>query len=217
MGAKYHDVSTRSQALTLYYLGLTYRDIDRITGICRNTLKTLYKRALLRGLPPVDSARKFVPKIEDRHVENAPKPGRLSKHIEENLTKILQATAYDRYGREKTCVDIASDLKNQGIRISPMTVWRILKASGMRKTKPTKKPGLSKAMRKARLDFCLAYQHWTLKDWKKVIWTDETSIVLGLRRGSHRVWRRVDEAVKKSCIRARFKGFSEFMFWGSIY
>ena len=55
---------------------------------------------------------------------------------------------------------------------------------------------------------------WVMEDWKNVIWTDETSVVINYRRGGYRVWRRADERVVKSCIRERWKGYSEFMFWG---
>ena len=62
-------------------------------------------------------------------------------------------------------------------------------------------------MKKARLEWCLAHEHWTLEDWKNATWTDETSVVLGHRRGS-------DEAFNNTVIRRRWKGFSDFMFWG---
>ena len=91
--------------------------------------------------------------------------------------------------------------------------WNILHEAGLLKTKPTKKSGLSENMRKARLQWCLDYQHWTLEDWKHVIWSDETSVVLCVRRGGFRVWRKPDEKVLKSNIRERWKGYSEFMFW----
>lgn len=95
-----------------------------------------------------------------------------------------------------------------------MSVWRILKEAGLNKTKPTRKPGLSEEMRKARLAWCLEKQHWTLDDWKRVIWSDETSVVLCKWRGGYRIWRAADERVVKSCIRERWKGYSEFLFWG---
>jgi hypothetical protein len=53
-----------------------------------------------------------------------------------------------------------------------------------------------------------------LEDWKRVIWSDETSVVLGQRRGTVRVWRNQNEAYDRTVIRNRWKGFSEFMFWG---
>ena len=66
-------------------------------------------------------------------------------------------------------------------------------------------------MKQKRLDFCLKYRNF---DWRDVIWTDETSVVLGHRRGRVRVWRRPDERDNIHCIRRRWKGVKEFMFWG---
>jgi len=45
-----------------------------------------------------------------------------------------------------------------------MTVWRVLRKAGMKKTKPTRKPGLTKKMKEERLVFCRSHQHWTLED-----------------------------------------------------
>jgi hypothetical protein len=56
------------------------------------------------------------------------------------------------------------------------------------------KPGLTDEAKKARLAWCLEREHRTLKDWKNVIFSDETSVVLGGVRGKRRVWRRKDEA-----------------------
>ncbi len=53
-----------------------------------------------------------------------------------------------------------------------------------------------------------------MEDWKRVIWSDETSIVFGQRRGAERVWRTVQEVSAPTVIRRCWKGFSEFMFWG---
>jgi hypothetical protein len=41
-------------------------------------------------------------------------------------------------------------------------------------------------------------------------------VVIGARRGAVRVWRRADEKWVKSCVRSRWKGCSEFMFWGAF-
>ena len=58
-----------------------------------------------------------------------------------------------------------------------------------------KKPLLSITHRKRRLAFALKYQHWTVEDWKRVIWSDETKIN---RIGSdvqEYVWKRKDEGL----------------------
>jgi hypothetical protein len=97
-----------------------------------------------------------------------------------------------------------------------MTVWKILKIARYNKVKLIWKLGLTPAMKAVRLKWALDYKDWILEDWKNVIWTDEISVLLGYRRGGYRIWRRKDEAVLKSCIRSRWKGYSEFMFWGAF-
>jgi hypothetical protein len=47
-----------------------------------------------------------------------------------------------------------------------------------------------------------------------VIWTDETSVILGHRRGNLRIWRRTGESMDPTVVRRRWKKASEFMFWG---
>jgi hypothetical protein len=39
---------------------------------------------------------------------------------------------------------------------------------------------------------------------------------MGQRRGGYKVWRKLDKKVKRSIIRPRWKGYLEFMFWGSF-
>ena len=39
-----------------------------------------------------------------------------------------------------------------------------------------KRPLLLKRHIRVQLDFALAHQDWTLEDWKRVIWSDETKI-----------------------------------------
>jgi hypothetical protein len=75
---------------------------------------------------------------------------------------------------------------------------------------------LNKYNKKERLDWCLAREHWTLEDWKNVIFTDKTAVQLGGTRGKRRIWRLPGEGYNKHYIRRRWKGFSEFIFWGSF-
>ncbi|KAF1981583.1 hypothetical protein K402DRAFT_342121 [Aulographum hederae CBS 113979] len=58
--------------------------------------------------------------------------------------------------------------------------------------------------------------NWPLDQWKRVVFTDETSVILNHKRGGTRLWRRSDEAYEKACTRERWGGYSEFMFWGAI-
>ncbi|KAK0712353.1 hypothetical protein B0T26DRAFT_335583 [Lasiosphaeria miniovina] len=48
------------------------------------------------------------------------------------------------------------------------------------------KPGLKKAQKMKRLEFVMQVRNWTLEGWKKVVWSDETSVALGATRGKRR-------------------------------
>ena len=98
--------------------------------------------------------------------------------------------------------------------LSDRSVHRALRRRGYKPVKPTKKPGLIEANKITRLKWCLDYEHWTLDDWKKVIWSNETSVTWGGQRGRIRVWRMSSKAYNYHCICRWWKGFKEFMFWG---
>lgn len=129
----------------------------------------------------------------------------------EKQSEIIAKVTTDRYGREKSTAEIAGE-----VQVSQSTVARVLKKSGYKKVKPTWKPDLTPTMKKARLEFAIRYKDWTIEDWKRVIWTDETSVILGQRRGNNRIWRTVEEGQQPvtATIRERYSGYTEFMFWG---
>ena len=154
--------------------------------------------------------------VEPYHVEDRTRSGRpkLSERIEK---RIIEVMTWDKESRGWSCARIASEVVKHSVppipRLSPSSVYRVLVKHGYGVYKPTVKPGLTARMRKERLEWCLAHAHWTLEDWKKVIWTDETSVQLGGRRGKRRIWRTVEERDHLDCIVYRYKGFKEFMWW----
>jgi hypothetical protein len=95
----------------------------------------------------------------------------------------------------------------------PRTILRWLKQNGYKNVKHTTKPGLNKKQMMKRLEFSLQVEDWTLEKWKKIVWSDETSVILDVRRGKRRVWRRTGEVCHPYVIRRRWKGFMSFMFW----
>ena len=60
--------------------------------------------------------------------------------------------------------------------VSTQTVRNTLKVANHKAVTKKKEPLLSPAYRKKRLAFALKHQHWTVEDWKRVIWSDETKI-----------------------------------------
>jgi transposase len=179
-----YDIATRAQALALKLIGRSNAEIEEITGIPPRTLQQIYRRAVERGLEPSKTA-----KLIDIYIVDAPRSGRPTKQTQKLINDVISKVRQDRFRREKSCTKLGTEVGG----VSSQTGWRILRAAGFRKTKPARKLGLSEDMKTKQLQFAKDHEHWTLEDWKRVIWSDETSVVCGHRRGGYRAWRQPDE------------------------
>jgi transposase len=143
------DIATRALIVGLKSAacGKTTAEVHAITGVPKRTIQDIFARAVQRGFDP-----NLTPvAIHDEYLEDAPRLGRPKKQTEEAINATVQKVCRDRYGREKSCADIAGELDSEGLDISAVTIWRILKQAGYKKTKPTRKPRLTKKMRDERL------------------------------------------------------------------
>ena len=208
MTGKYNDIATLAQVLTLKCLKYSDKAIIAKTGVSRATILRIYKTALSRGYEPTTNEL-----ILNKYVEDAPKSGAPQKATVATEEAIIAAISKNSTTRELSCQRIADAIEPIA-SVSPSTVHRVLKRRNYRSCKPTTKPGLTAENKLTRLKWCKDHADWTLEDWKNVIWSDETSVTMGGQRGRRRVWRLQSEAYLKHCIRRRWKGFKQFMFWG---
>jgi hypothetical protein len=80
-----------------------------------------------------------------------------------------------------------------------------------------KKPLLSPRHRKQRLAFALKYKEWTVEDWKRVIWSDETKINRIASDGRQWMWRKAGEGLVEREVQGTVKfGGGNIMVWGCI-
>ena len=101
--------------------------------------------------------------------ERSGRPREIGPEVAEAL---LTSVRENRADREKSSEVLAYE---QGI--SCRSALRILKKYGLHSVKPTTKPGLTEAMKRARLEWCLAYEYWTLKDWKNISHTHKWCLI----------------------------------------
>ena len=209
----YYDVATRSAVVALKSAGgCTTEEVSAKLGISTSQVNRIYASAIKRGFDPQNKPLK----IENAFVETKSKSGRPTK-LTDDVRDALLETLGNLDGRSSSCADMSDYLSSSwNIQINKATIARCLKKMGYRKVKPTLKPGLTKEMRAARRQFAEAHKDWTLEDWKRVIWTDETAVMLRPWKGSYRIWRRPDERYEPSVIRRRYKKAMSFMFWGSF-
>src|SRR5260370_17348777 len=99
--------------------------------------------------------------------------------------------------------------------LSPITFCLHLKNAGMKAVVKTKHPLLSARHRKAHLDFAHAHKDWTLDDWKRVVWSDETKINRLGSDGRKWVWKKSGEGLSDRLVEGTLKfGGGSIMLWG---
>ena len=84
------------------------------------------------------------------------------------------------------------------------------------KVKKTK-PLLTAKHRKERLRWAREHSTWTIEDWKRVIWTDETGFKIVNSEGKEYVWEKPNQPVGDANVKASKKyGGGKVMVWGCI-
>ena len=67
------------------------------------------------------------------------------------------------------------------------------------------------------MDFALAHKDWTLEDWKRVVWSDETKINLLVSDGRQWVWKKPGEKLSNRLVKETKKcGGGSLMMWGCM-
>ena len=104
------------------------------------------------------------------------------------------------------------DVTNQSI--SSQTVRRNLKEIGLRPVVKRKRPLLTARHRRERLQWAERCKEYTVEDWKRVVWTDETKINhLGSDERKW-VWKEVGEPLSDRLVESTVKfGGGNVMMW----
>lgn len=117
-----------------------------------------------------------------------------------------------RKSRKVSSYQIQKDLDL--VKVSVRTIRRRIVETGEFKSYwATRKPFISAKNRQLRLEWCKERQHWTVDQWRKVLWSDESPFVLRFAK-RFRVWRMFNERYNPQCCRATVKHDKKIMVWG---
>ena len=153
---RYHTAVEHAQIVTLHQHGLSPRQISKDLGISRTSVQRAIKKFLLEGI-----------------YENRKKSGRPRKTSQRDHHTMKRIVARSP---TSSCKKIRSNLLENGVDISLSTVSRRLsKEFGLKSRKPAKKPKLTPRMMKKRFEFARNHIHWTVDDWGKVLFSDEST------------------------------------------
>ncbi|HVI21742.1 MAG TPA: IS630 family transposase, partial [Bacillus sp. (in: firmicutes)] len=122
-------------------------------------------------------------------------------------------------GKVDTAVQLVQELRTTTTtHVGADTIRRSLKQAGMKAITKKKKPRLLPRHIRQRLDFALCHQHWTVEDWKRVIWSDETKINRLGSDGRKWAWKkRGDNQLADRHVQGTVKfGGGSLMLWGCM-
>jgi transposase len=124
-------------------------------------------------------------------------------------------------GQLDTAIDVQRYLQEaEETKVHADTVRNCLKEAGLRSFTKAKKPLLTKRHVQQRLNFARKYENWTVDDWKRVIWSDETKMNRMGSDGRKWGWKQPGTQLQNHHVQPTVKhGGGHVMVWGcmSVY
>jgi transposase len=119
-------------------------------------------------------------------------------------------------GKSSTATAISHLLKQHaGVDVHRSTVARSLKRGGLDSFSKRKKPLLRVKQRKDIMAFAKRHKHWTIDDWKRVYFSDETKINRYGSDGRSYCWKKRGEPLRDHHVVTTVKhGGGSIMVWG---
>ncbi|KAF5314417.1 hypothetical protein D9619_011833 [Psilocybe cf. subviscida] len=121
--------------------------------------------------------------------------------------------------KAENATEVAKSLQNiTNTSFSVKTIRRALRSSGMKAVAKRKRPKLEPRHRRLRREFAEVHKDWTVDDWKRVIWSDETKINRLGSDGRKWVWKKAGEGLSDRLVQGTVKfGGGSLMIWGCMF
>lgn len=144
-----------------------------------------------------------------------PKGGRPKRLSEQDVRSCIKHVTS---GGAETAAEASKRLSEAtGRRISASTVRRVLKKSGLQAREKQIKPKLSIKHIRDRLRFAQEHKDWTIDDWKRVVFSDESKINRFNSDGRSWCWIRDGESLQPRQVKQTVKhGGGSVMIWGCM-
>ena len=105
----------------------------------------------------------------------------------------------------KNLTEIQREWNEAGVTASKTTTFRCIREMGYNCRVPRVKPLLSLSQHRKRLNWAKEKKDWTVGQWSKVLFSDESKVCLSFGNQGPRVWRKMDEEQNPSCLRSNVK------------
>ena len=186
---------TRSDTISLIDASLSTRKIARQLGVSHMTVN----RVRAKARPHAQKRR-------------GGRPAKLTATDKRRLVRKITS------GEADNAVQLTRQLNDAtSVECNPQTVRRALKEAGLKAVVKKKRPRLEPRHIAQRHKFAKKYQHWTVDDWKRVIWSDETKVNRLGSDGRKWVWKKRGGVLTRQHVQGTVKfGGGSLMMWGCM-
>ncbi len=110
-----------------------------------------------------------------------------------------------KQNRFKNLGELHKEWTEAGVKASRATTHRRVKEFGYSCRIPLVKPLLNHRQRQRRLTWAKEKKNWTVAQWSKVLFSDESKFCISFGNQGPRVWRKGGEAHSPSCMKSSVK------------
>ncbi len=121
-----------------------------------------------------------------------------------------------KQNRFKNLGELHKEWTEAGVKASRVTTHRRVKEFGYSCRIPLVKPLLNHRQRQRRLTWAKEKKNWTVAQWSKVLFSDESKFCISFGNQGPRVWRKGGEAHSPSCMKSSVKFPQSVMIWGAM-
>lgn len=159
---------------TLHQEGKTQKEICQKAGCSQSAVsKHIHKKSVGRGKC---GRKRCTTKRDDR-----------------SLNGIVKKSRFHNLG------ELQRQWAEAGVQVSKATVHRRVRELGYNSRIPMVKPLLNSKQRKKRLTWAMEKKHWTVAEWSKVLFSDESKFCMSFGSQGARVWRKAGEELEIQC------------------
>ncbi len=184
-----------------------------LTVVQKTIIDTLHKE----GKPQTFIAKEAgcsqsaVSKHVNRKLSGRKKCGRKRCTTNRENRSLMRIVKQNRF---KNVGELHKEWTEAGVKASRATPHRRVKEFGYSCRIPLVKPLLNHRQRQRRLTWAKEKKNWTVAQWSKVLFSDESKFCISFGNQGPRVWRKGGEAHSPSCMKSSVKFPQSVMIWG---
>ncbi len=186
-----------------------------LTVVQKTIIDTLHKE----GKPQTCIAKEAgcsqsaVSKHVNRKLSGRKKCGRKRCTINRENRSLMGIVKQNRF---KNLGELHKEWTEAGVKASRATTHRRVKEFGYSCRIPLVKPLLNQRQRQRRLTWAKEKKNWTVAQWSKIFFSDESKFRISFGNQDPRVWRKGGEAHSPSCMKSSVKFPQSVMIWGAM-